>query len=38
LAASAGLRPPGRAMPAAALVDGFSLAAIAREPVVVELP
>jgi len=37
LAASAGLRPPGRSMPAAALIDGFSLAAIAREPVVVDL-
>ena len=38
LAASAGLCPPGRSIPAAALVDGFSLAAIAREPVVVEVP
>jgi glutamyl-tRNA synthetase len=38
LAASAGLRPPGRSLPAAALVDRFSLAAITREPVVVELP
>ncbi len=38
LAASAGLRPPGRSLPAAALVGGFSLSAIAREPVVVELP
>jgi glutamyl-tRNA synthetase len=37
LAASAGLCAPGRAMPAAALVDGFSLAKIAREPVVVQL-
>jgi glutamyl-tRNA synthetase len=37
LAASAGLRPPGRKSPAAALVDGFSLRNIAREPVVVEL-
>ena len=38
LAASAGLRPPGRSLPAGALVDGFSLAALAREPVVVDLP
>jgi glutamyl-tRNA synthetase len=38
LAASAGLCAPGRSMPAAALVDRFSLAEIAREPVVVELP
>ena len=38
LAVSAGLRPPGQAMPAAALVDGFSLNGIARDPVVVELP
>ena len=30
LAASAGLRPPGRQMPAAALVDGFALKDIAR--------
>jgi glutamyl-tRNA synthetase len=37
LAASAGLRPPGRSLPATALVDGFSLADIAREPVVVEV-
>jgi glutamyl-tRNA synthetase len=37
LAASAGLSAPGRSMPAPALVDGFSLAQIAREPVVVEL-
>ena len=37
LAASAGLCAPGRSMPAAALVDGFSLAQIAREPAVVEL-
>jgi glutamyl-tRNA synthetase len=37
LAASAGLCAPGRSMPAAALVDGFSLAQIAREPVVVAL-
>ena len=38
LAASAGLRAPGRPLPAAALVDGFSLRDIAREPVVVEVP
>ena len=38
LAASAGLCPPGRPMPAAALVDGFSLTDLAREPAVVELP
>jgi len=38
LAASAGLCAPGRPIPAAALVDGFSLAAISREPAVVELP
>jgi glutamyl-tRNA synthetase len=37
LAASAGLCAPGRSMPATALVDRFSLAQIAREPVVVEL-
>ncbi len=37
LAASAGLWVPGRSMAAAALVDGFSLATIAREPAVVEL-
>jgi len=38
LAASAGLRPPGREMPAGALVDGFSLKDLARDPVVLELP
>ena len=37
LAASAGLGAPGRLLPAAALVDGFSLAAVTREPVVVAL-
>jgi glutamyl-tRNA synthetase len=37
LAASAGLWPPGREVPAAGLVDGFSLKEIARDPVVVEL-
>jgi glutamyl-tRNA synthetase len=37
LAASAGLCVPGRLTPAAALVDGFQLSAIAREAAVVDL-
>jgi glutamyl-tRNA synthetase len=38
LAASAGLGAPGRAAFAPALVDGFSLASITREPVTVDRP